>query len=231
MPQHVAIQTGGDKGGARRNAMANFIEDTIAAGERVIAHPATCKRTLWEDRMPAFQDITGQRFGRLVALEIARRVQWGGKPAILWRWRCDCGNERELPIGHVRDGTQVSCGCHKNEILVCRNTRHGDGAKDGNRYRVRLYDIWHGMRQRCRNPNTRNFHNYGGRGITVCDEWNDSYEAFRAWSLAHGYADHLTIDRINNDSGYEPANCRWTTYSENLRNKRPNLKLRKRKIA
>lgn len=81
----------------------------------------------------------------------------------------------------------------------------------------RLYTIWCGMRRRCNSPNDEAYPRYGGRGIAVCPEWND-YAAFRSWALASGYADHLTIDRRDNDRGYEPGNCRWATYAEQNRN-------------
>ncbi len=97
--------------------------------------------------------------------------------------------------------------------------------KHGMRY-TRLYNIWRSMRQRCNNPNNVNYKNYGGRGISVCSEWDISFTCFMEWALANGYQEHLTIDRINNDGNYEPSNCRWATYKEqssNKRNSRPRI--------
>ena len=90
---------------------------------------------------------------------------------------------------------------------LATRARHG-GA------RTRLYDCWAAMKSRCSNPKHPNYHRYGGRGITVCPEWQ-TFPPFRDWALSHGYTDELTIDRVNNDGNYEPANCEWVTQSEN----------------
>lgn len=89
----------------------------------------------------------------------------------------------------------------------------------------RLRGVWQNMRQRCLNPNNRQYRDYGGRGITICDEWRDDYPCFREWALKSGYKQGLTIDRINNDGGYSPQNCRWATFKEQNRNKRTNLNI------
>jgi len=101
---------------------------------------------------------------------------------------------------------QKSCGCYIN-------------VKHKGSY-TRLYNTWAMMKQRCLNPNVKQFKNYGGRGIIICPEWTNDYIAFRDWSLSNGYKEGLQINRINNDGNYEPSNCRWITNGENLRNTR-----------
>ncbi len=95
------------------------------------------------------------------------------------------------------------------------NYKHGET-------KTRLHKIWTSMKQRCHNPTTQGFENYGGRGISVCDEWRNDYLEFKNWSLNNGYSDVLEIDRTDNDRGYAPDNCRWVTKSANCRNTRRN---------
>ena len=153
-------------------------------------------------------DLTGQRFGRLVVL---RRIQ--GK---YWECLCDCGNTHVVNRDHLGRDTN-SCGCLRKEVTSATKRKHGET-------NTRLHNIWCSMNERCNNPNTAERHIYYDRGIKVCDEWK-SYEAFRDWSLANGYdpkADRgvTTIDRIDNNKGYSPDNCRFVTNTENARNKR-----------
>ena len=158
-------------------------------------------------------DLTGHRFGRLT---VVKRV--GTKKSFaVWLCQCDCGKTATLPSAYLRTGQTRSCGCLAHDVLVARNTSHGGSYS-------RLYRIWHGMRQRCTDPNSSNYENYGGRGITVCDEWMHDFAAFQKWALANGYHEDLTIDRINNDSGYRPDNCRWATRHEQRLNQRPRRK-------
>lgn len=95
--------------------------------------------------------------------------------------------------------------------------------KHGKRH-TRIYNIWRAMRQRCSNPNCINYMRYGGKGVMVCNEWND-FETFYEWSMQNGYSDDLTIDRIDNDKGYEPSNCRWVTIIQQANNKRANRRI------
>lgn len=105
--------------------------------------------------------------------------------------------------------TKKSCGCRASALKAEASTKHG-GHKD------RLYRTWGDMKTRCLQPNNRRYHKYGGRGITVCDEWMN-FPKFKEWALLNGYTDELTIGRIDNDGNYEPNNCEWVTIQENLR--------------
>ncbi len=147
-------------------------------------------------------DLTGQRFGRLVVIDQAPSDKAGHT---CWNCLCDCGRKTVVAGIKLKSGQIVSCGCKRDESRI----RHG-------KYHTRLYTIWGNMKQRCGNPRNTSFRRYGGRGIKVCQEWANSFEAFYKWAMAHGYADNLQIDRIDNDGDYTPDNCRWIPQSENL---------------
>jgi hypothetical protein len=157
--------------------------------------------------MPKVTDITNQTFNRLTAI-CPDGYSNDGK--MLWRCRCICGNETLATRYQLKSGHKKSCGCWRVDNCAIVATRHG-GAKRGQK--MRLYGIWAGIFSRCTNPNVKAFPRYGGRGISVCDDWH-SFPAFRDWAEANGYRDDLAIDRINNDGNYEPSNCRWATYKE-----------------
>jgi len=119
---------------------------------------------------------------------------------------CDCGAKTEATIESVKSGNTKRCGCHRGELHGMSRSLDPEIS--------RLYRIWMAMKQRCGNKNNTKYDRYGGRGITVCKEWKDSFAAFKKWATVNGYSNELTIDRVNNDGNYEPTNCRWATYSE-----------------
>lgn len=153
-------------------------------------------------------DLTGQRFGRLVAVSRAP----SRNTLSVWNCVCDCGEEREVFANNLRRNHTTSCGCFRDEqIEAGLNGRHGMSDS-------RPHRIWQQMRARCRNANYSEYHLYGGRGIRVCPEW-ESYEVFWA-DMGPTYADNLSIDRIDNDKGYSKENCRWQTAQQQARNTR-----------
>ena len=154
------------------------------------------------------KDLTGQKFGRLTVIEKTTKRSPHGE--IIWKCRCKCGNITEVRGSNLLGGHTKSCGCLYKET----REKHGD-AKKGER--ARLYNIWIMIKDRCYNPNNRAYKWYGGRGIKVCEEWENNYPAFKTWALANGYKEGLTIDRIDNDGDYCPGNCQWITRAENAK--------------
>lgn len=166
-------------------------------------------------------DLVGERFGRLTVVERGEIKNHKQQ----WKCVCDCGLSVLVTTGNLRAGNTSSCGCLRRETSSAQgksNTIHGRS----HAHMTRLYSIWRGMRQRCSNPNREVYSLYGGKGIKVCEEWND-FRTFEAWALSHGYADNLSIDRINSNGDYCPENCRWLTRSENTARANKNHTTRK----
>ena len=156
-------------------------------------------------------DKTGKRFGRLTAISYVPEKHG-------WLCKCDCGNEVVVDSHTLSRGDSRSCGCYKMDKWRSIITTHGGT-------HTRLYGVYKSMIQRTCNPNSPSYKNYGGRGITICDEWLNDFAAFRDWAMANGYdpdAPHgkCTIDRIDNDGNYEPSNCRWVDMVVQCHNQR-----------
>lgn len=154
-------------------------------------------------------DLTGQKFGRLTVLERAENKNG----YVRWKCRCDCGNEKIVMSYQLRKGGTQSCGCLQKERTAEAHKTHG-------LYHSRLHRTWTGMKARCFNPNLKAFPYYGGRGITVCEEWKNNFQAFYDWAMSNGYEENLTLDRIDNNDNYCPENCRWVTMAKQNANKR-----------
>lgn len=152
--------------------------------------------------------MIGKKFTRLTVVTQDTTRPRGNR---YWKCLCDCGNTVVARTSDLRSGNTKSCGCYKSSNAKNRMTTHGESS-------TRLYAVWNAMMSRCYNPNTERYGRYGGRGITVCDEWLHKYPAFRDWAVANGYRDGLTIDRINVDGNYCPENCRWITKAEQQKN-------------
>lgn len=167
-------------------------------------------------------DLTGKRFGRLLVIAPDEKRDCNGN----WFWlcKCDCGNTAVVH-GHKLGRKTNSCGCLRRENTRAMKTKHGAmaGVHNGSAKPGKLYQLWKGMKQRCLNPKCPCYHRYGGRGITICERWLD-FAAFRD-DMIPTYKPGLTLDRINNDGPYEPANCRWATQLQQSRNKRTNMRI------
>lgn len=169
--------------------------------------------------MSALKDLTGQKFGRLTVVHRGNSHRLPcGQVQTMWICMCDCGNLTTVNTGNLRTGKVVSCGCYNKEKSHISYPKHGKS-------RDRIYGIWAGIKKRCNLSSNPSYQYYGGRGITICDEWNSNFTLFYEWAIAHGYQDGLSIDRINQDGNYEPNNCRWVSMKKQENNRRNNILL------
>ncbi len=160
--------------------------------------------------MSRYIDIIGLRFGKWTVVERAGRSKDGH---VTWLCRCDCGETRFICRNDLKRGNTRQC-------KKCSTTTHGFFRLDIGKRLVKARDH---MIERCYSKKYKGYHNYGGRGILVCKEWLDSPQSFYEWAVANGYKDNLTLDRIDNDKGYSPDNCRWVTAKEQARNTSRNV--------
>ena len=160
-------------------------------------------------------DLINQRFGRLVVCKNIGKINGRNQ----WECLCDCGNKKIAITSSLTTGRVRSCGCLSKESSSERmkKMRQQQGKRD-----KRLSTIWLNMKNRCYNTKNNGYKNYGAKGVSVCDEWKNSFETFYKWAITNGYNANLTIDRINPNGNYEPANCRWVTQKIQQNNRRNN---------
>jgi hypothetical protein len=160
-------------------------------------------------------DLSGQRFGRWTVLHRCDAPEESNR--VYWLCKCDCGNTKAVMGSALRSGKTKSCGCLSREKLIERNTtQHAIHRMTG----IKLYKTWTGIKNRCYNQKSAHYQNYGKRGISMCEEWRNSFVEFNKWCRDNGYRVGLSIDRINNDGDYEPDNCRWVTQDVQANNRR-----------
>lgn len=160
----------------------------------------------------ATENLIGQKFGRLTVVGLAGRDKHGNA---LWDCKCDCGNLKKNPTRgfDLKSGITSSCGCAFRESEYYKKTYHGHSKE-------RIYKEYKSMRMRCFRSSWEGYQNYGGRGITVCEEWKNNFMAFYEWAMSNGYNDALSLDRIDVNGNYEPSNCRWVSIKAQMNNKR-----------
>lgn len=157
-------------------------------------------------------EYIGKKYGRLTIIEFMPSIRSGGQLKRMVIALCECGKRKEFLLSSLTRNLTKSCGCYRLEELSKNKFKHGQSNSE-------LYSVWAGMKRRCYNQNEISYKHYGARGISVCDEWVDNFQAFYSWAINNGYSKGLEIDREDNDGNYSPENCRWVTPLVNSRNR------------
>lgn len=164
-------------------------------------------------------DLTNQKFGRLTVIKRAEAIiSKSGKKRGRWLCKCDCGQYATVLTDSLKSGSTKSCGCYRTESRKNVNKKHG-------MIGTRLYTEWISMKSRCYYTQNKAYERYGGRGIAICVEWLNSFDAFYEWAIANGYSDDLTIERVDVNGDYCPENCCWIPANEQAKNRRTTLRI------
>lgn len=156
-------------------------------------------------------ELVGRKFNRLTVIDYSHSDN-----GAVWLCKCDCGGVITAKGRDLKSGKTKSCGCFHRDCA----SKLGKSKETHGKSNTRLYYIWCAMKERCLNEKSSAYKWYGGREITVCEEWKSSFEDFYDWAMSHGYEEHLTLDRIDNDKGYFPDNCHWVTMKAQNSNRR-----------